>query len=55
MTTNKKDFLKSEYDAWTFWNEFAYSEYLSEMAQDATKCKCGVYYWKGCKKKCNCK
>ena len=51
----KDKFLKSEYNKWEYWKQFKYSKYLSVMAQDAVKCKCGTYYWKRFKKKCGCK
>ena len=55
MHTNKSKFLKSEHGKWEYWKGFSYAEYLRTMAQDATKCDCGVYYWKGFKRMCNCK
>lgn len=51
---NKRTFLKSEYKNWEYWRQFSYAEYLRINAQDAVKCKCGTYYWKGFKKKCAC-
>ena len=53
-TTNKKEFLKSEYKDWTYWQEFSYAEFLRTMKGDEVKCKCGVYYWDGFKRPCNC-
>lgn len=52
--TNKKDFLRSEHGEWEYWKDFSYAEYLREMSQDATSCACGVYYWRGFKKRCDC-
>ena len=55
-TTSKKEFLKAEYKD-TFYTEMynSYEEYKKSLIHHAWKCKtCKVYYWEGCKKRCQC-
>lgn len=57
MLTNRKHiFLNFEYKNY-YYNFFkSYNEFYNEMINDIVECsKCGIIYWKGCKKNCKCK
>lgn len=51
-TTNKEEFFKSEMKHFGKRSLERFIKYMKNM--DATCNSCGTYYWKGCKKRCNC-
>ena len=53
VTKDKKQFLQAERDWFPSMND---AEYKEHMTEDAKSCKkCGIWYWKYCIKRCECK
>ena len=51
-TKRKKAFLRFEYKQINYTN---WKEFYNDNKNSIGKCKkCGIYYWIGCKKRCNC-
>ena len=53
ITKDKEQFLLYEMKHFGKRNIKAFKKYMKDM--DTTCTNCGVYYWKGCKKRCECK
>ncbi len=52
ITTDKRDFLKNERP---WFPSMTNKEFKQGMYDDVISCdKCGIWYWKDCKKRCSC-
>lgn len=52
VTTRKINFLRREFNMMNFSN---FKEFREVMECDAIQCKkCGTWYWRGCKMRCEC-
>ena len=52
ITKDKEHFLLSEMPHFGKRSLNAFKKYMEDM--ETTCKKCGVYYWKGCQKRCKC-
>ncbi len=52
VTKDKEEFLLYEMPFFGKRSIERFKKYMKDM--DATCNECGVYYWKGCKKRCKC-
>jgi hypothetical protein len=52
ITKDKEQFLLSEMKHFGKRSLERFKKYMEDM--DITCKNCGVYYWKGCKKRCDC-
>jgi hypothetical protein len=52
ITKDREEFLLSEMKHFGKRSLVRFKKYMMDI--DTTCKKCGVYYWKGCKKRCDC-
>lgn len=54
-TKDKDEFLKSEYNFFKAVYENDYAWFVESQGNDVKACPhCGILYWKGCNKRCEC-